>query len=130
MRAGARVAAARFYRLYSARQFAGFWHLLSPATKRQVPRHVWVKVHEACTSAGAAESRVIESVTAFGNAAIITEAIAGALAKPDKAEDVFDYAHGRWSYSPGNLSIYYHGSVAADIAAAKAAGFCDGWKIF
>jgi hypothetical protein len=130
MRAGARAAAARSYRMYSASQFAAFWNLLSPAAKRQVPRHVWVKVHEACTSAGAAEPRIIKSVTAFGNAAIITEAVAGAPAKPGSAQDVFNYAQGRWSYSPSDLSIYHHGSVAADVAAAKAAGFCTGWKIF
>jgi len=130
MRAGARAAAARSYRLYSASQFAAFWNLLSLAAKRQVPRHVWVKVHEACTSPGAAEYRTIKSVTAFGNAAIITEAVAGAPAKPGSAEDVFNYARGHWSYSPSDLSIYHHGSVAADVAAAKAAGFCTGWKIF
>jgi hypothetical protein len=130
MRTGARAAAARSYRLYSASQFAAFWNLLSPATKRQVSRRVWVKVHEACTSAGAAESRIIKSVTAFGNAAIITEAVAGVPAKPGGTEDVFNYAQGRWSYSPSDLSIYHHGSVAADVAAARAAGFCTGWKIF
>ena len=81
-------------------------------------------------SAGAGKSRIIKAVTVFGSAAIVTEAIAGAASKLGTAEDVFNYANGHWSYSPGDLSIYHHGSVAADVAAAKAAGFCTGWKIF
>jgi hypothetical protein len=128
MRAGARAAAADFYRLYSASRFAAFWNLLSPATKRQISRHAWVSVHDACPSAEARKPRTIKAMTVFGNAAIVTEAIAGAW--PATAGDVFNYANGNWSYSPGDLSIYHHRSVAADIAAAKAAGFCTGWKIF
>jgi hypothetical protein len=130
VKAGARAAAAQFYTLYSASRFAAFWNLLSPATKRQVSRHIWVSVHDACPDAAAGSSRIIKSVTVFGSAAIITEAIAGAQSKPEIAEDVFNYANGHWSYSPGDLSIYHHRSVAADIAAAKAAGLCTGWKIF
>jgi hypothetical protein len=128
MRAKARAAAVQFYGLYSASQFAAFWNLLSAGTKRQIPRHVWISVHNACPSAGAGKSRIIKAVTVFGNAAIITEAIAGA--SPATAEDVFSYVNGHWSYSPADPSIYDHGSVRADVAAAKAAGFCTGWKIF
>jgi hypothetical protein len=130
MRAGARAAAAQFYGLYSASQFAAFWDLLSAGTKRQVSRRVWVGVHEACPDADAGKSRIIKAVTVFGTAAIVTEAIAGATSSLGTAEDVFSYADGRWSYSPQDPNIYRHGSVAADIAAAKAAGFCTGWKIF
>ena len=99
--------------------------LLGPA----VPRHEAQvsgrlgKRARGCPSAGAGKSRTIKAVTVFGNAAIVTEAIAGA-AQPGTAEDVFNYANGHWGYSPEDLSIYHHGSVAADIAAAKAAGFC------
>ena len=128
MRAGARAAAAQFYRLYSAHQFAAFWSLLSPAAKRQISGPAWVSVHNACPSAGAGKSRIVKTVTVFGNAAIVTEALAGA--SPGTAEDVFSYVDGHWSYSPEDLSVYHHGSVAADIAAAKAAGFCASWKIF
>jgi len=130
MQARARAAATQFYGLYSAGQYAAVWDLLSPATKRHVPRHVWVSVHVACPTAGAGRSRIIKAVTVFGSNAITTEAIAGAAAKVHTAEDVFTYAHGHWSYSPQDVSIYHHGSVAADVAAAKAAGFCAGWKIF
>ncbi|MGH3422076.1 MAG: hypothetical protein ACRDOD_21075 [Streptosporangiaceae bacterium] len=69
-------------------------------------------------------------MTVFGGAAIITEKVPRSAAKVGPAEDVFNYAHGRWSYSPADLSIYHHGSVAADVAAARAADLCTGWKIF
>jgi hypothetical protein len=128
VRAGARAAAARFYGLYSASKFTVFWDLLPATTKRQVSRHVWVSVHDACPSSANGKSRIIRAVTVFGSSAIVTEAIAGASS--DTAQDVFSYVNGHWSYSPEDLNIYYHGSVAADIAAAKAAGFCAGWKIF
>jgi hypothetical protein len=130
MKAGARAAAAQFYDLYSASRFAAFWNLLAPTTKRQVSRHVWVSVHDACPSVAAGKTRIIKAVTVFGSAAIVTEAIAGASSKLHTAQDVFNYANGHWSYSPGSLSIYHHESVAADIAAAKAAGYCADWKIF
>ena len=130
MKAGARAAAAQFYGLYATSQFAAAWNLLAPATKRQLPRRVWVSMHEACPSAGAGKPRVIKAVTVFGNAAIVTEAIVVTSLKPATAEDVFNYADGHWSYSLADLNIYRDGSVAADIAAAKAAGFCTGWKIY
>ena len=90
------------------------------------------KPGSACTrhapAAGAGKSRVIKAVTVFGNAAIVAETVAGAL--PGTAEDVFNYADGRWRYSPQDPSIYQHKSVTADIAAAKAAGLCTSSKVF
>jgi hypothetical protein len=130
MKAGARATAAQFYGLYAASRFAASWNLLAPATKRQVPKRVWVSVHEACPSAGAGKPRTIKAVTVFGNAAIVTEAISGAPVTPGTAEDVFNYANDHWSYSPEDLNIYHHGSVNADIAAAKAAGYCTSSKLF
>jgi hypothetical protein len=130
MREGARAAAAQFYSFYSASQFSALWNLLSPAAKRQVSKTAWVSVHQACPGAAAGKSRTIKAVTAFGSAAIVTEAVAGAPAGPGTAEDVFNYADGQWSYSPGEVAVYGHGSIAADIAAAKSAGFCTGWKVF
>lgn len=135
MRARAHEVATQFYGLYSASQFAASWKLLSPFAKRQVPENVWVGVHRACPAVGAGRSRVIKTVTVFGDAAIITETLdrpgtRGAGAKPVTAEDVFEYANGRWSYSPTDLGVYDHGSVAADVIAARAAGFCAGSKIF
>jgi hypothetical protein len=125
---GALAAAARFYGLYSADQFSAAWGLLSPTARLAVPRALWISVHSGCPSAGAGTTRVIKSVLVFGNAAIVTETIAGVSSRLGEAEDVFNYANDRWGYAPDDLSIYHHGSVGADIAAAKALGFCSGEK--
>jgi hypothetical protein len=121
---GARAAAARFYRLYSADQFSAAWGLLSPTAQRAVPRAIWTGVHNGCPSAGAGVARVIKSVLVFGNAAIVTETIAGAGSRLGKAEDAFSYINGHWAYTPNNLSVYQHDSVSADIVSAEALGFC------
>lgn len=128
VKASARAAAEQFYGLYAASQYAGSWDMLAPATKRQVSRPAWIGVHEGCSSAGAEKPRVIKAVTVFGNAAIVAETVAGA--PPGTAEDVFTYADGRWGYSPQDPGIYRHGSVTADIAAAKEAELCTSSKVF
>jgi hypothetical protein len=127
-KAGVRAAAAKFYSLYSASQFAASWDLLSPATQREVPRAVWVGVHAGCPSLSGGTDRVIKSVLVFGNAAIVTETLAGAESRLGKKHDVFNYSDGHWGYAPNDLDIYGHGSVAADIVAAKAQGFCTTWN--
>jgi hypothetical protein len=129
MRAGARAAAAQFYDLYFSRRFAASWDLLTPAAKREIPKTLWVKVHEGCPSAGAGVARVIKAVTVFGNAAIVTETIAGSLSRLGTAGDVFSNVDGRWDYLPQDIDIYHHASVAADVAAARAAGYCTGKKV-
>jgi len=126
--AGARAAAWRFYRLYFGGQFAASWDLLAPAAKRQVPKRVWTGVHGGCQAGIAARFMVIGSVTVFGDAAIVTHKVTGTHARRRIARDIFNYANGRWGYSPADLSVYRHGSVAADISAAKAAGLCSGRK--
>jgi hypothetical protein len=120
-RSGARAAAMYFYGLYQANQFAAAWSLLDPSAQRRVPQKLWVQVHAACEGTGA---RAIRAVTIFGDAAIITQSPAGAHSRRRTGRDIFDYAAGRWAYSPSDLSIYEHGSAAADIAAAKEAGLC------
>jgi len=129
-KAGARAAAARFDRLQVASQYAASWDLLTPTAKRLVPREVWASVHEGCHAARPAGHRVLGRVTVFGTVAIVAERIPGTRPRRGKGEDVFAYANGNWGYSPNDLSIYQHGSVAADIAAAKAAGLCASWKGF
>jgi hypothetical protein len=123
---GARAAAAAFYRLYSADQFSAAWGLLSPTAKRAVPLAIWISVHNGCSSASGEMARVIKAVVVFGNAAIVTEKIMGTSSQPGEAEDVFNYISDRWAYTPDDPSVYQHGSVAADIASAKALGLCTG----
>jgi hypothetical protein len=126
--AGARAAATRFYRLYTTSRFAASWDLLSAEVRRQVPRRLWIGVHVRCPVAAGGTARVITAVTVFGNAAIVTERVAGTVSRRTMAEDVFNYFNGRWGYSPSNLGIYHHRSVAADVAAARAAGLCGPGK--
>jgi hypothetical protein len=128
LRTDARAAAAQAFGLYTAGQFTAFWKLLSPASKHRISKNAWVSVHEACSSAEGGKPVTVKAVTVFGNAAIVTEAITGP--SPQTTEVVFNYVNGQWSYSPVDPSLYSHKTVAADIAAAKAAGFCGGWKIF
>jgi hypothetical protein len=119
----ARTIAERFYGLYLGGQFASSWELLAPAAKRQISKRTWVKVHEECLSATARSSGKFKSLTIFGNAAIATESVVG-TSETSTLRAVFNYAGGRWGYSPGDLGIYHHGSISADIKAARAAGFC------
>jgi hypothetical protein len=128
--AAARPAAAHFYSTLSSGKFAASWDLLAPAVRKQIPLRVWVGVHDACPTATVGKTRVIKAVTVFGNAAIVTTVLPGAAAKARVSEDVFNYVSGQWAYSPEDLSIYEHGSVAADVAAAKKAALCTGWKSF
>ena len=127
-KASARAAAKRFYGLYAASSYATLWSQLAPAVRREVSKKAWIGVHEACSAAVAGKPRTITAVTVFGNAAVVAETVAGA--KPGAVEDVFNYTSGRWRYSPQAPSIYRHRSVAADIAAAKAAGLCTSSKVF
>jgi len=129
IKAAARPAAAHFYAVYSARRYVASWHLLAPASARQIRVRAWVAVHRACASAASAKPR-IKAVTVFGNAAIVTTTMAGVPAGRATTEDVFNFADGRWGYSPEDLGIYRQRSVAADVTAAKAAGLCAGWKSF
>jgi hypothetical protein len=127
-KAGARAAAARFYSLFFGSQLADSWDLLAPVAKQQISRSIWIKVHDSCPSVARGKERVIKSVTLFGDTAIVTEGLPGPHSKRGRSEDVFTYYDGHWGYSPGNPSIYRHGSIAADIAAAKKAGLCTSKK--
>jgi hypothetical protein len=128
-RAGARAAAVHFDRLYLAGQFAATWDLLAPAVKQQIPQDLWVKVHDSCLSGNTGKAR-IRAVTVFGDVAVVTETRPGTGAKHGRDSVVFSYTDRHWDYSPGDPGIYQHGSVAANVAAAKAAGFCTSGRAF
>lgn len=129
MVAGARAAAAKFAARYFAGNFSQSWDMLSPAVRHQIAWRVWVKVHDACPPADAARARVISSITVFGNAAIVTTALVG-LPGAGTAHYVFNDIDGKWSYIPNDMVIYHGTSISADIAAARKAGLCGGWKSF
>lgn len=123
-KAGARAAAARYYRQFFSGQFSAAWNLLAPAARRRIPQRTWVKVHLGCSAASEGSAGAITSVTLFGDAAIVTQKRHQSHARVTRG--IFNYVHGRWGYSPDDSSIYQYGSVAADIAAAKAHGLCSG----
>ena len=124
--AGVRAAAQQFYALYTAGQWGAAWADLAPAAQSAVPVATWTAVHDGCPSPSAGMARVIKSVTLAGTTAVVTETIAGSLGSIGAASDAWTYSGGRWGFSPSasSMSIYTHGSVNADIAAAKAAGEC------
>lgn len=130
IRAAARPAASRFYTVFFAGQAKDSWQLLAPAAKREITLRVWQGVHSACKPGSAVRPPVIRAVTVFGDAAIVTAVPADQSSRRHTVRDVFNYVDGRWGYQPADISIYFHGSVAADAAAAKRAGLCDGWKSF
>jgi hypothetical protein len=129
-KADVRAAAAQFDTVYFADRFAAAWDLLAPTVQRQVSKEAWVGVHNACPSAASGTTSVIKSVTVFGGTAIVTETARRANSTRGTIEYVFYYSGSYWGYSPANPGIYRRGSVAADIAAAKAAGLCGGWRAF
>lgn len=124
--AGVRGAANDFYALYSAGQWDAAWAYLTPATKAAVPEATFAAFHEGCPSPTAGMARVIKSVTLAGSTAVVTETVAGAAGALGSITDAWKYADGRWGFQPeaSALGLYQHGSVSADIAAAKAAGNC------
>ena len=126
----ARAAASQFDSAYFASRFADSWSLLATDAQRQVPKEVWVGVHDGCPAVTSEVTRTIRSVTVFGNTAIVTETIMLSQSRRHTVEYVFYYMDGHWGYSPGYPGIYHHGSIAADVAAAKKAGLCAGWKTF
>lgn len=75
--------------------FSTSWDLLSATARQAAPRAIWISVHNGCPSADAETTRVIKSVLVFGNAAIVTETIAGANSRLGETEEVFDYINGR-----------------------------------
>lgn len=124
--AGAKAAAEQYFGLYAAGQYATAWPLLTPAAQKAVPEATWAAVHQDCPSQAAGLAYDVKNVTVTGDTAIATVTLAGAASSLASESEAFTYAGGKWAYapSPADLSLYQHGSVAADVAAAKARGYC------
>jgi hypothetical protein len=124
--AGVRAAAAQFYAFYAAGLWPQAWAMLTPASQAQAPEALYVAVHQGCPSPSAGMARAIKSVVMAGNAAVVTETIAGAGSALGSQADAWSYAGGRWGIAldQSALSAYSHDSAAADVAALKAAGRC------
>jgi len=125
--AAAQSAAQQFFTFYSAGQWGDAWKYLTAAEKRAVPEPVYAAVHRACPSAAAGLAYSIKSVTLAGQTAVITYTVSGATgALVGNATMPATWSPSGWGVEPSGMSIYSHGSVSADIAAAKAAGDCAG----
>jgi hypothetical protein len=124
--AGVRAAATAFYALYAAGQWSDVWQDLTPSVQAAIPEATFTAVHEGCPSPTAGVARVIKSVTMAGSTAVVTETVAGAAGALGSVTDAWQYAGGRWGFelSQSAMAVYTHGSAAADLAAAKAAGDC------
>jgi hypothetical protein len=109
--------------LYTAGQFAIIYQMLSAPVRQAIKEQAWVAVHRGCPGATAGMSYKIRHVAVTGSTAVVLVALTGA-AKPENATETLVYANGHWGFSPRDLALYQHGSVSADVAAAKAAGGC------
>lgn len=122
--AAAATVAKQYFGLYSAGQFALSWTLLAPSARRAVSQATWVAVHQDCPSQAAGLAYNIKDTTLTGSTAVVTVTLAGAAASLASESESLTYSAGRWGFVPNDLSYYRHGSVKADIAAARAAGYC------
>ena len=109
--------------LYTAGQFAVIYQMLSAPARQAIDQQAWVAVHRGCPGATGGMSYKIRHIAVAGKTAVVTVALTGGAAKQSATETLV-YADGHWGFSPRDLALYRHGSVSADVAAAKAAGGC------
>ncbi len=81
-------------------------------------------MHRGCPSQAAGLAYNVKDTTLTGSTAVVTVSLAGAAASIGSESESLTYSAGRWGFVPNDLSSYEHGSVKADITAAKAAGYC------
>lgn len=116
--AAVRADAADYLSLASAGQFAITYQMLSASARQTITQQAWVAVHQTC----AGTSYKIKNLAVAGNTATVTVGLTGG--HRGTLTETLVYAAGAWGVSPSDLSLYRHGSVAADVAAAKAGGNC------
>lgn len=116
----AKAAAHQFFGSYSNGQYAVAWSLLDASDRRAIPRATWVAVHDGCPSAVAGLAYQVSNVTVTGSTAVVTYTLRlGTHSKLGSGTQAFTYSAGRWRLTLSDPSVYKHGSVKADIAAAK-----------
>jgi hypothetical protein len=81
-------------------------------------------VHQGCPSQAARLACDVKEATLTDSTAVVTVTLAGAAASLASESVSLTYSAARWGFVPNELTYYRHGSVKADIAAAKAAGYC------
>jgi hypothetical protein len=116
--AAVRADAADYLSLASAGQYAITYQMLSASARQAITQQAWVAVHQAC----AGTSYQLKHLAVAGKTATATVGLVGG--HHGTLTETFVYAAGSWGVSPADLSLYQHGSVSADAAAAKAQGSC------
>ena len=116
--AAVRADAADYLSLASAGQFAITYQMLSASARQAISQQAWVAVHRAC----AGTSYAIKHVAVDGETATVSVGLTGG--HRGTLTETLVYAAGAWGVSPGDLGLYQHGSVSADVAAAQAQGGC------
>jgi hypothetical protein len=116
--AAVRADAADYLSLASAGQFAITYQMLSTTARQAITQQAWVAVHQAC----AGTSYQMKHLAVAGKTAMVTVGLTGG--HHGTLTEMFVYTAGSWGVSPGDLSLYQHSSVPADVAAAKAGGGC------
>ena len=110
--------------LYTAGQFEIIYQMLTAPARQAINQQAWVAVHRGCPGATGGMTYKIRGIAVTGKSALVTVALTGKAAKPESATETLVYSGGHWGFSPRDLGLYRHGSVSADVAAAKAAGGC------
>jgi predicted MFS family arabinose efflux permease len=121
--------ASNFFALYSAAQWPEAWALLSTADRAKIPEPTLAAQHKACPSEAAGMAYEIKSITMAGKIAVVTYTIPALEKLYGSATETMSYMAGSgWGIDldAKALAEYSHGSVKADVAAAKAAGDCSG----
>ncbi len=126
--AAAKTVAQEFFALYSAGQWDAAWQYLTPEDKQQVPESLYAGFHTACPSEAAGMAYSISNVTLAGTTAVVTYTIPVLAKILGSATQAMTWTASGWGVglTSGSLAEYSHGSVKADVAAAKAAGQCSG----
>ena len=116
----AQAAAHQFFSSYSNGQYAFAWALLDPSDQRAVPQATWVAVHDGCPDAVAGLAYRISGVTVTESTAIVRYTIAvGTQLTLGSGIQTFAYSGNHWRLLLSDLDVYQHGSVKADIVAAR-----------
>ena len=115
--AAVRADAADYLSLASAGQFAITYQMLSASARQAITQQAWVAVHQAC----AGTSYQIRHLAVAGKTATVTVGLTGG--HQGTLSETFVYVAGSWGVSP-DLRLYQHGSVSADVAAARMQGGC------
>jgi hypothetical protein len=121
-----KAAAVGYLALYSAGEWDAAWRLLAPADQRLAPVGLWAAFHRECPPESAGMAYDVGSVTMAGRSAVVTYTIPVLEKLYGSATAPMEWTPEGWrvGFDPSAVAQYGHGSLKADVAAAKASGEC------